>query len=92
MSGPECCENPPKLSSDNSGGEAGHVQQLGGFSCYISGPPHSTLALLLVSDVFGKFFLFSFQDFWNFRFLLEADIESLKKNLVWWFLLIEIHI
>ncbi|XP_016487001.1 endo-1,3;1,4-beta-D-glucanase-like [Nicotiana tabacum] len=53
MSGPECCENPPKLSSDNSGGEAGHVQQLGGFSCYVSGSVHSTLALLLVSDVFG---------------------------------------
>ncbi|OIS98690.1 endo-1,31,4-beta-d-glucanase [Nicotiana attenuata] len=51
MSGAECCENPPKLRSGSSGG---HVQQLGGFSCYVSGPPHSTLALLLVSDVFAN--------------------------------------
>ncbi|XP_059311903.1 endo-1,3;1,4-beta-D-glucanase-like [Lycium ferocissimum] len=52
MSGPECCENPPNLSC-GSGGEAGHVQQLGGFNSYISGSADSPRAVLLVSDVFG---------------------------------------
>ncbi|XP_016541032.1 endo-1,3;1,4-beta-D-glucanase isoform X1 [Capsicum annuum] len=48
----ECCDNPPNYLS-GAGGEDGHVQQLGGFNCYISGPAHSTQAVLLVSDVFG---------------------------------------
>lgn len=62
MSGPECCENPPNyLSGGGGGGGAGHVQQLGGFNCYLSGPLDSAQAIILVSDVFGNFsFLCSF--------------------------------
>ncbi|TMW83528.1 hypothetical protein EJD97_001458 [Solanum chilense] len=52
MLGPECCENPPNYLSGGGGG-AGHVQQLGGFNCYLSGPLYSTRAIILVSDVFG---------------------------------------
>lgn len=48
-----CGECPPNYLS--SGDEAGHVQQFGGFNCFISGPPHSTQAVILVSDVFGNF-------------------------------------
>ncbi|XP_055815169.1 endo-1,3;1,4-beta-D-glucanase-like [Solanum dulcamara] len=51
MSGPECCENPPNYLSGEGG--AGHVQQLGGFNCYISGPADYTQAVILVSDIFG---------------------------------------
>ena len=50
MSGPQCCEHPPSLNP-NSG--SGHVEQLGGLSCYIAGSPHSKLAILLVSDIYG---------------------------------------
>ncbi|XAR54618.1 Lysozyme [Bertholletia excelsa] len=50
MSGSQCCENPPTL---NSGCGEGHVEELGGLSCYISGSPDSKLSILLVSDVFG---------------------------------------
>ncbi|KAG5627945.1 hypothetical protein H5410_013163 [Solanum commersonii] len=53
MSGHECCENPPNYLSGGGGG-AGHVQQLGGFNCYLSGPVDSTQAVILVSDVFDK--------------------------------------
>lgn len=52
MSGPECCENPPNYIC-GAGVGTGHVQQLGGFNCYISGSVDSTRAVLLVSDVFG---------------------------------------
>ncbi|XP_050240370.1 endo-1,3;1,4-beta-D-glucanase-like [Quercus robur] len=50
MSGPQCCSNPPTLNP-NAG--AGHVEQLGGLSTYVSGSPNSKLAILLISDVFG---------------------------------------
>uniref|UniRef100_A0A2N9HC54 Dienelactone hydrolase domain-containing protein n=1 Tax=Fagus sylvatica TaxID=28930 RepID=A0A2N9HC54_FAGSY len=50
MSGPQCCSNPPTLNP-NSG--AGHVEQLGGLSTYVSGSPNSKLAILLISDVYG---------------------------------------
>ncbi|KAG6732050.1 hypothetical protein I3842_01G157500 [Carya illinoinensis] len=50
MSGPQCCSNPPTLNS-NAG--AGHVEQLGGLSSYVSGSPDSKRAVLLISDVFG---------------------------------------
>ena len=49
MSGPECCSNPPVLNP-NAG--AGHVEKLGGLNSYLSGSPNS-IAILLVSDVFG---------------------------------------
>ncbi|XP_027332354.1 endo-1,3;1,4-beta-D-glucanase-like isoform X3 [Abrus precatorius] len=50
MSGPECCSNPPIL---NPNGGAGHVEELAGLNCYLTGSPHSNLAVLLVSDIYG---------------------------------------
>ncbi|RDX58072.1 hypothetical protein CR513_62638 [Mucuna pruriens] len=51
MSSPQCFENPPNLNSGIHG--AGTVQELGGLNSYVTGSPHSKLALILVSDVFG---------------------------------------
>ncbi|KAL9233096.1 hypothetical protein vseg_008134 [Gypsophila vaccaria] len=50
MAGKQCCENPPKLNP-NTGNW--HVDQIGGLNSYVSGSPDSTLAILLISDVFG---------------------------------------
>ncbi|CAI9107863.1 OLC1v1007334C1 [Oldenlandia corymbosa var. corymbosa] len=50
MSGPQCCENPPSLSSSSGDGA---VVQLGGLNSYVSGPSDSKLAVLLASDIFG---------------------------------------
>lgn len=50
MSGPECCENPPTLSSSSG---HGYVLELGGFKTYVSGPSTSKNAILFVSDVYG---------------------------------------
>ncbi|KAI8574569.1 hypothetical protein RHMOL_Rhmol01G0364900 [Rhododendron molle] len=51
MSGSQCCENPPALSS--SCGSSGSVLELGGLKAYATGPSDSKLAILLISDVFG---------------------------------------
>ncbi|KAF7837222.1 endo-1,3-1,4-beta-D-glucanase-like [Senna tora] len=51
MSSPQCFENPPNLSSGPNG--AGTVQELAGLRNYVTGPPHSKRAILLISDVFG---------------------------------------
>ncbi|PRQ26167.1 putative alpha/Beta hydrolase [Rosa chinensis] len=50
MSGPQCCENPPSLSSTCG---AGSVTEIGGLKAYVTGPSDSKLALLLVSDIHG---------------------------------------
>lgn len=51
MSGPQCCENPPTLSSSSG---TGVVENVGGFSTYISAAsPDSKLGIILASDVFG---------------------------------------
>ncbi|KAK1398984.1 endo-1,31,4-beta-D-glucanase-like [Heracleum sosnowskyi] len=50
MSGPECCSNPPNLSSTSG---SGSVTELAGLKTYVSGSSHSKLAILFVSDVFG---------------------------------------
>ncbi|TKY54059.1 Endo-1,3/1,4-beta-D-glucanase protein [Spatholobus suberectus] len=50
MSGPQCCSNPPTL---NPSGGAGHVDKVGGVDSYLTGSPHSKLAVLMVSDIFG---------------------------------------
>lgn len=52
MSGSQCCENPPALSS--SCGSSGSVLELGGLKAYVTGPSDSKLAILLISDVFGN--------------------------------------
>ncbi|XP_043722474.1 endo-1,3;1,4-beta-D-glucanase-like [Telopea speciosissima] len=50
MSGPQCCENPPVLSS-NCG--QGCVQEVGGLKTYVTGSSHSKRAILLISDIYG---------------------------------------
>ncbi|KAK1417005.1 hypothetical protein QVD17_26127 [Tagetes erecta] len=50
MSGPECCENPPVISS---GAEAGELLQIASLNAYVSGNPGSKSAVIFVSDVFG---------------------------------------
>ncbi|KAB5545424.1 hypothetical protein DKX38_013536 [Salix brachista] len=51
MSGPQCCANPPTLNPSSG---AGHVENVGGLDSYVSGSPHSKLAILLVSDVYAE--------------------------------------
>ncbi|KAK6265901.1 hypothetical protein QUC31_016738 [Theobroma cacao] len=51
MSSSQCFENPP---SKNAAFGAGTVQELGGLTAYLTGPPDSKLAILLISDVFGS--------------------------------------
>ncbi|EEF45406.1 endo-1,3;1,4-beta-D-glucanase [Ricinus communis] len=50
MSSSQCFENPPSLTSTCG---AGTVQEFGGLKIYVTGPPHSTLAIILISDIFG---------------------------------------
>ncbi|KAF7813755.1 endo-1,3-1,4-beta-D-glucanase-like [Senna tora] len=50
MSGPQCCSNPPTL---NPTAGAGHVEKVGGFDSYVTGPSDSKLAVLLIADIFG---------------------------------------
>ncbi|XP_073122146.1 endo-1,3;1,4-beta-D-glucanase-like [Henckelia pumila] len=50
MAGKQCCENPPALSSSSG---VGQVKELGGLSCYITGPADSKFSVVLISDVFG---------------------------------------
>ncbi|XP_051127985.1 endo-1,3;1,4-beta-D-glucanase-like [Andrographis paniculata] len=50
MAGQQCCDNPPTLSP---GAGVGHVEQIGGLSSYVCGPPDSKLAVIFVPDVFG---------------------------------------
>ncbi|BAT77231.1 Endo-1,3-1,4-beta-D-glucanase protein [Vigna angularis] len=50
MSGPQCCSNPPILSP-NAGN--GNVEKVGGLPCYLTASPHSNLAVLMLSDIFG---------------------------------------
>ncbi|KAL2339137.1 hypothetical protein Fmac_013583 [Flemingia macrophylla] len=50
MSGGECCSNPPTL--DPCCG-AGHVDKVAGVDSYLAGSPHSKVAVLMVTDVFG---------------------------------------
>ncbi|KAK9182511.1 hypothetical protein WN944_025656 [Citrus x changshan-huyou] len=50
MSGPQCCANPPTLNPTTG---VGHVENLGGLNTYVNGSPHSKLAVLPVSDIYG---------------------------------------
>ncbi|KAL5182453.1 Endo-1,3-1,4-beta-D-glucanase [Glycine soja] len=47
---PQCCSNPPSL---NPTGGGGLVDKVGGIDSYFTGSPHSKLAVLMLSDVFG---------------------------------------
>ncbi|XP_050236105.1 endo-1,3;1,4-beta-D-glucanase-like [Mercurialis annua] len=50
MSGSQCCENPPTLSS---GYGAGSITEIGGLKTYITGPSDSNRSVVLISDIFG---------------------------------------
>ncbi|GAV78724.1 DLH domain-containing protein [Cephalotus follicularis] len=50
MSGSQCCENPPALSSSSG---AGSVEEIGGLKAYVTGPSVSKRAIVLISDIFG---------------------------------------
>ncbi|KAF6145250.1 hypothetical protein GIB67_041445 [Kingdonia uniflora] len=50
MSGPQCCANPPTLSSTSG---IGCVEKFGGLNTYITGSPDSKLGIILLSDVYG---------------------------------------
>ncbi|KAK9060585.1 hypothetical protein SSX86_021291 [Deinandra increscens subsp. villosa] len=50
MSGPECCENPPGISS---GDQSGEIKQIASLNSYVTGNLNSKTAVLLVSDVYG---------------------------------------
>lgn len=52
MSSSHCLENPPNLNSGIHG--VGTVLELGGLQSYVTGPSNSKLALILISDIFGK--------------------------------------
>lgn len=56
----QCFENPPTASMSTACGAAGSVQEVGGLASYVTGTPHSKLAILLISDAFGKKTLFFF--------------------------------
>ncbi|KAF3633719.1 putative F-box/kelch-repeat protein-like [Capsicum annuum] len=74
MSGPECCENPPALSSWSGHGS---VLELGGFNTYVSGPPTSKRAILFVSDVYGTLPFINPYIFMNFGQLGSAPFGTL---------------
>lgn len=42
-------ENPPILNPQ------GKVEEIGGLDCYVTGSPHSNIAVILLSDVYGTF-------------------------------------
>ncbi|KAK9086661.1 hypothetical protein Syun_029055 [Stephania yunnanensis] len=50
MSSPQCCDNPPTLSSTSG---SGRVEEVGGVKSYVSGSIDSNAAVVLVSDVYG---------------------------------------
>ncbi|CAN6548088.1 unnamed protein product [Malus baccata var. baccata] len=50
MASSQCCSNPPTLNPSSG---TGHVENLGGLDSYVTGSPHSNLAVLLVSDIHG---------------------------------------
>nr|GMD01365.1 endo-1,3;1,4-beta-D-glucanase-like [Ipomoea batatas] len=50
MSGPQCFNNPPTLSSTTG---SGSLQEIAGIKTYVSGSQDSKLAILMISDVLG---------------------------------------
>ncbi|KAH0992790.1 hypothetical protein GBA52_004273 [Prunus armeniaca] len=50
MSGPQCCSHPPVLNPSSG---SGHAEKFGGLDSYVTGSPHSKLAILFLSDIFG---------------------------------------
>ncbi|XP_057526228.1 endo-1,3;1,4-beta-D-glucanase-like [Amaranthus tricolor] len=50
MAGTQCCENPPALDSTSG---VGHVEEIGGLKSYVSAISSSSIAVILISDMFG---------------------------------------
>ncbi|KAF6145254.1 hypothetical protein GIB67_041449 [Kingdonia uniflora] len=48
----QCCDNPPTLSSTSG---VVKVEEFGGLNTYITGFPDFKLAIILISNVFGKY-------------------------------------
>lgn len=52
MSGPQCCENPPEISSGTSQND--HIENIGGLTSYTAGSlAPSKLAIILIADIHG---------------------------------------
>jgi len=77
MSGPQCCSNPPSL---NPGGGVGHVDKVGGVDSYFTGSPHSKLAVLMLSDVFGINFISL-----SFFFLIKLFFDTWHYIILLWY-------
>ncbi|KAM0000792.1 hypothetical protein Hdeb2414_s0407g00887551 [Helianthus debilis subsp. tardiflorus] len=54
MSGPQCCANPPDISSDSR--QDDHIEVIGGLTSYTAGSPASKVAVILIADIYGTFF------------------------------------
>lgn len=84
MSGPQCCENPPTLSSSSG---AGSVTEIGGLKAYVTGPSDSKQAILLISDVYGNYpfhqFSFFLCNFDEVSFFFAAIVYHIP---IWVFL------
>ncbi|KAJ0905749.1 putative dienelactone hydrolase, alpha/Beta hydrolase [Helianthus annuus] len=51
MSGPQCCANPPDISSGNR--QDDRIEVIGGLTSYTAGSPASKLAVILIADIYG---------------------------------------
>ncbi|KAK1440873.1 hypothetical protein QVD17_06705 [Tagetes erecta] len=52
MSGPQCCHNPPAISSGSK--QDDHIENIGGLTSYTAGSlASSNLAILLIADIHG---------------------------------------
>ena len=51
MASPQCCDNPPTLSP--TAGDGSVVEDLGGLRAYVAGSSNSTIAIILISDIYG---------------------------------------
>lgn len=60
MASSHCVENPP-VPNPRSG--QGRVQQLGGLHTYVTGSEDSKLAIILISDAFGKSYMSNWECF-----------------------------
>ncbi|KAK9945383.1 hypothetical protein M0R45_010903 [Rubus argutus] len=69
MSGPQCCENPPNLSSTCG---VGSVTEIGGLKAYVTGPSDSKLAILLVSDIYAVATSFKDKGFEDAKLVIAA--------------------
>jgi hypothetical protein len=80
MSSSHCIEDPPNLNSGIHG--VGTVLELGGLQSYVTGPSHAKLALILISDVFGKIQNpFNFSSFYFFQINFNVLFTLFNYNI-----------